>query len=139
VSNDDAVLWLRSLIWPEHEERAARLGQAITVLRAHPPQLVAGDALQALPEALARVPQHMVVCVYHSFVVNQFTQAERDRLTALLAELSHSRPINRVSLEWLRTQHPQLELSIFRNGAEAHSMRLARCDGHARWLEWLDN
>jgi hypothetical protein len=39
-----------------------------------------------------------------------------------------------VSIEWLHTDHPQLELHTYHNGAEANHRLLAHCEGHGRWL-----
>ena len=55
VRDADATLWLRALIWPEHRHRAAVLLRAIEEARRDPPHLVAGDALDHLPEALGDV------------------------------------------------------------------------------------
>ena len=137
VRDDDAVLWLQALVWPSHGERAERLRQAVHIARATPPRLLAGDALALLPVVLPDVPADMALCVYHTFVINQFLPEGRDQLTALLATHSRQRPIYRVSIEWLRTEHPQLELSVYRDGVEADHRLLARCEGHGRWLEWL--
>ena len=109
------------------------------IAQQQPPRLLAGDALTLLPDLLAGVSDEMALCVYHTFVVNQFSQDERDQLAALLAAASRQRTIYRVSIEWLRTDHPQLELHIYRDGVEAEHRLLARCEGHGRWLEWRGN
>lgn len=138
VRDEEAALWLRALVWPEHFERAARLQQAIDLVQQHSPDLLAGDALETLPDALAPIPHDQALCVYHSFVINQFSQAQRDHLTALLAQQSAARTIYRISIEWLSTEHPQLELRVYQKGAEIESRVLAWCDPHARWMQWLE-
>ena len=43
VQDADQLLWLRALIWPEHEDRHQRLLDAATVLQRSPVRLHAGD------------------------------------------------------------------------------------------------
>ena len=54
VRDQDATLWLRALIWPEHEKRVRLLQNAIAVAQQDPPQLLAGDALDVLPALIRR-------------------------------------------------------------------------------------
>jgi hypothetical protein len=61
--------WMRALIYPEQRERFALLERAAALLVAEPPALLAGDALETLPNALAALPPGTVICVYHSFTV----------------------------------------------------------------------
>lgn len=77
VTDADAVLWLRALIWPEHGERMERLTQAVEIARQNPPELRAGDALDLLPQAFADTPDEATLTVFHSFTVNQFSPEMR--------------------------------------------------------------
>jgi hypothetical protein len=137
VRDEDAALWLRALVWPEHSERAERLAQATAIAQQHSPQLFAGDALKDLPDVLARVPDDQVLCVYHSFVINQFSHDGREQFNALLAEQSAHRTIYRLSMEWLHTPETQLELRVYQGGAEVEHTLLAYVESHGRWLQWL--
>ncbi|MBZ0302989.1 MAG: DUF2332 domain-containing protein [Anaerolineae bacterium] len=137
LRDEDAVLWLRALIWPEHAQRADRLQQALAIAQAYLPEVRSGDALDLLPDALNHSDEDCAVCVYHSFVINQFSEEARQRLTDLLAEGSQQRPIYRLSIEWMHSPRPQLELRTYRGGAEVDHAILAACDGHATWMEWL--
>jgi hypothetical protein len=107
VRDEDAALWLRALVWPEHTERAQRLAQATAVAQQHPPELISGDALHDLPDVLARVPDDQALCVFHSFVINQFSHAGREQLSALLVAQSARRTIYRLSMEWIHTPETQ--------------------------------
>jgi hypothetical protein len=131
----DQALWLRALIWPEQLDRAALLEAAVEVARREPPPLFAGDALDLLPGALARVPAGAALCVYHSFVLNQFAPAARDRFHAIVAEHARQRELYLVAIEW-REPAPPVVLTTFDAGARA-DRHLANCDAHASWMEWL--
>jgi hypothetical protein len=133
----DAVLWFRALIWPEHQERVDRLLRAVQIARHEPPQLIAGDALETLPDVLAMIRQDLTVCLYHMHTINQFPQEARERLSALIAEHGAQRDLYRISSEGIGTPHTQLELVAFKRGVKTEKV-LAYVDSHGQWVEWLD-
>jgi hypothetical protein len=137
VYDDSATLWLRALIWPEHADRIELLEQALTVARCYSPTLVAGDASVVLPEVLARVPQDMVLCIFHSYTLNQMPGEVRERILEHIAEHAQQRDLYRISQEGYSLEHPpQLELHTYRSG-KMKSEVLALCESHGRWIEWM--
>lgn len=136
VRNPEETLWLQALIWPEHEKRRQMLQRAIEIVQKEPPQLVAGDALDLLPAIMASIPQNTTLCLFHTFVLNQFLPEARERLAALFAGEATRRDLYVVSIAWLYGEMPQLELWSFQNGIRT-VRKLAVCSGHARWMEWV--
>ncbi len=137
LNNDDAVRWLRALIWPEHHDREAHLTQAVELARQRLPFVRRGGALDLLPEVIDTLSEGAVPLIYHSFTVYQFTQAMRDQLNDTLSEMARYRDIYRVSLEWER-QHEgaMMRLMTYHRG-EMQAQTLARCEPHGRWMQWL--
>jgi hypothetical protein len=136
VRDSDAALWLRALVWPDEVGRAKLLQEAMRVAQDHPPRLLAGNALDLLPEVLATIPSDHVPCVFHTHTLNQFPLEARARLSALLTEHAIGQDLYRVSIEWLGKMDPRLELIAYREGVTAeHS--LAYCGSHGEWLEWF--
>ncbi len=134
VRDPDERLWLRALVWPEHLERAATLRQALELARSDPPPLIAGDALDLLPDVLAALPSDSLACVVHTHTVYQFSPAECEQLRDILA--AHDREVVKIRLEPVpKDTHSALELLVIRNGAWKEQ-RLAGCDYHGRWLDW---
>jgi hypothetical protein len=136
VRDPDAALWLRALVWPDEGGRAELLQQAMLVAQHDPPRLLAGNALDLLPEVLATVPKDQTLCVFHTHTINQFPPEARSRLAALLAEHAVGRDLYRISIEWLGEGYPRLELVAFENHRRTAHL-LAYCGGHGEWLEWL--
>ncbi len=134
VFNDDAMLWLRALVWTEQSERAERLQNAIALARAFPPRLAQGDALELAPRAIQETPREIPVVLFHSFVLNQVPEAIRARYYARLAASSAERLVFDIAIEPSAWPAPML-LRTFRDGAETQET-LATCDHHGRWLEW---
>jgi hypothetical protein len=135
VRDPDAALWLRALVWPDEAGRAELLQQAVQVAQTAPPELLAGDALDLLPEVLTTIPNDQALCVFHTHTINQFPAEARARLSASLAEQAMRRNLYRVSIEWLGARHPRLEAVSFERGLRAERF-LAYCGSHGEWLEW---
>jgi hypothetical protein len=136
VRDPDAALWLRALVWPDEVGRAELLQQAVQVAQQDPPRLLAGDALDILPEVLATIPPDQAVCVFHTHTINQFPPEARARLSMLLAKHAFGRKLYRVAIEWLGETHPRLEFISYEDGVETEHL-LAYCGSHGEWLEWL--
>jgi hypothetical protein len=137
-SDSDAVLWLRALIWPEHVERHERLLAALEIARQHPPPLIAGDAVERVPELLRGAPEGTAPVV---FATHALYQVPRERRIALLkgieAEASRvGRRIDLVSLEGTGPDYSELTLTTWQS-EERDTRLLARASPHGRWLEWL--
>jgi hypothetical protein len=138
VRNYEEALWLRALVWPEHHERANLLRRAMEFAKQRPPELIAGDGIELLPSVVHNVPREAAVCVFHTHTVNQFSPANRERLSGLLAELATNKEVFfRISTEWLGTLYPHLELTVWDKGVHHRSL-LACCDAHGEWIEWLE-
>jgi hypothetical protein len=136
LHDQQAIDWLRALIWPEQLERLARLERAIAVARSDPPVIHAGDALNRLPTLLATVPERTVACVFHSFVINQFTDEGRARLRQILEQYGAQRDLFCIGILGI-SSYPELSLLSFVGGVQTERV-LATCSGHADWLAWQD-
>lgn len=90
VADADTVAWLRTLVWPEHDDRRALLARGVEVARADPPHLERGDLLERLPGLVAEAAQHGPVVVFHSAVIAYLADDDRERfgdlMTALVAD-----------------------------------------------------
>lgn len=137
VQDPRAVDWLRALIWPEHTARLARLEHAVETVRASAPTLLAGDALDLLPQVLAAVPEDALLCLYHTFTLNQFSPEARNRFQDLLDTHGASHDLCCLSILGVGASHPQLRLLAYQDGHKDERL-LARCDAHGQWLAWLD-
>lgn len=87
VFDEDAVAWLTTLVWPEDEERRARLRAAVEVARTEPPDLRKGDLLTRVPGLVAEASRWGTAVVFHSAVVAYLDDAERGRFAAMMREL----------------------------------------------------
>lgn len=135
--DEEAIRWIRALIWPEHLDRARIFAQALAVAQANPPPILAGNMVERLPEVLANVPADNALCLYHSYTLNQCPQSVGEAIHELLLTHSQQRPLYRLVLEWYNGQaHPHLDLYTYRDGSVTQEL-LAYCESHGRWIEWV--
>jgi hypothetical protein len=79
VRDDDAMRWLQTLVWPEHDDRRARLAAAVDLARDDPPPLVRGDLLVDLAVLVEQAPADATLVVFHSAVLAYLSGADRSR------------------------------------------------------------
>jgi len=137
LSDADQRDWLRALVWPDALKRFAQLERAIEIAARFRPNIVAGDALENLPDVLGGLPANETVCVYHTFVTYQFTQAGRQALDDMLVGMSVRRPLWRLSIEGtLAPVDAPMLLYSYKDGLR-EKRHLAGCSPHGSWIEWL--
>ena len=144
VTDDDAMAWLTTLVWPEQEERRRRLVEAIAVARREPPALTAGNLLEVLPQRVEEAAEHGLVVVFHSAVIVYLDAPDRVRFTALMHDLVASG-----RCRWVSNESPEVLPDITRTapatGAEAPGFVLgvdgravARSHQHGASLHWFE-
>lgn len=143
VTDDDAMAWLSTLVWPEQDDRRARLAEAVAVARAEPPTLVAGDLLDELPALVAQAAAYAPVVVFHSAVVAYLTEEDRARFHDLMTILVDQGACHWVSNEGKRVL-PRItatgppvpdDLATFVLGIDGQAV--AWTHGHGRSMSWL--
>jgi hypothetical protein len=143
VKDDDSMRWLRTLIWPEQEQRRELLEAAIPVARSEPPALVRGDLFDTLDEVVHAAASHGTVVVFHSAVVAYLDDASRRRFAARMQHLVDVEAVRWVSNEGDRVL-PEITRTARRAGRPSERFVLgldgravARTHGHGASLTWL--
>lgn len=80
----EELLWLESLVWPEHDERRARLRDALHVLAENPPRVVQGDLLEHVTDLAAEAPSDATLVIMHSAVFAYLDEQQRQLAQALI-------------------------------------------------------
>jgi hypothetical protein len=123
--------WLQALVWPEHVDRYAQLGQALDAVAADPPEIIGGDAIDLLPGLDARrIPTDADLVVFHSMVRIHVPRERRPAFDGAIAGLAARRRLFHVSLEHGDNGPALLSLA----DSEGEDAVLARAHGHGRWL-----
>ena len=87
VSDADATAWLENLVWPEQDERRARLRAAIEVARREPPLLRRGDLFDHVEGLVEEASPHGTPVVFHSAVIAYLEEPARRRFHDLMTSL----------------------------------------------------
>jgi hypothetical protein len=136
VTDDDAMAWLETLVWPEHEDRRTRLRTAVALTRRDPPRLVRGDLLEELPRLVEEVPEGATPVVFHSAVLAYLNDDDRHRFVAMVRELP---------VRWVSNEGPSVVPGVEPRGAvlpgdfllAVDGRHVAWTQGHGRALRWL--
>jgi hypothetical protein len=138
ISDPDAVDWLRALVWPERVDEAQMLEDALEIAKDDPPRLLAGDALELLPEVLESIPSDSPLCLYHTNTLNQFPREARERFLELVEDHGSIRDLSLISVEGRAGgHHCAVELTQYQNGLKT-TRHLADNDSHGNWIQWLE-
>ncbi len=136
LDDEEAMNWLRALIFPEHTDNRQQFSAAVEIAQKSPPKIIAGNALELLPEMLSQLPDDQPANIYHSHTLNQFSSEARRQLDSLLREASSERPITRLAFESTPNGHSDLQLITYENGKQSYPELLANCEPHGRWIDW---
>ena len=141
VTDDDAVHWLETMVWPEQDERRERLRRAVEIARADPPYLVRGDLLDALPALVDQAPPDATLVVFHSAVIAYLAHADRARFAAMMTDLVADGRCHWVSNEGPRVLPdlvpPGVDVPFGRFVLAVDGRPVALTHGHGAELDWL--
>lgn len=137
TDSPDDVKWLRSLTWPEHDERRERLAAALDVTSADPHELREGDAFELLPAAVREVPTGVAPVVFHCMTLAHMPGDRRREFPEMLSALAAEREGD---LAWIACEYvdtDSLHLTTFAVDGSPTTTKLANVNPHGAWLEWL--
>ncbi|TFD14883.1 DUF2332 domain-containing protein [Cryobacterium sp. TMT1-2-2] len=144
VSSETDVAWLDALIWPEHDDRRARLGAAVAVARREPAPIVSGDLGEQIEALVARAPAGATVVVFHTAVLAYLNEADRNRF---------AEQMTRLPVRWLSNEGQSVVPGVLERLAEVPALLdhmpasafilaldgepIALTQPHGRSLHWL--
>ena len=149
VTDADDARWLRACLPPDQPERAARLDAEIALAATAPPLLLRGDAVELLPDAIARVPADALPVVTTTWALSKFSLESRQRFLGCLQEAAVGRTIAWVSAEGVgvaptiptlgdrpASGHSIIGLALFGPSAQP-AEAIGRCWSRGHVLAWL--
>ncbi|MFI6657538.1 DUF2332 domain-containing protein [Streptomyces sp. NPDC050523] len=149
VTDADDARWLRACLPPDQPERAAQLAAELALAATNPPTLLAGDAVELLPEALARVPEGALPVVTTTWALSRLPLEDRLRFLHRLDDAATDRAVAWVSVEGVgvapavptmgdrrASGHSIVGVAVFRHSV-LHAEAVGRCWSRGRLLAWL--
>lgn len=141
LGNPDAVLKLKSYVWPEARQRMARIETAAAMAERMPPEI---DRMRAGPwveDALTRPQEDGVTRVlFHTIVWQYVPEAEQAAIIAAMERAGEAatdgKPLAWLSLETNReTFRHELHARFWPDGGTPQL--LAHAHPHGEWVEWV--
>jgi hypothetical protein len=99
LADEDQYAWLEACIWADQPDRLRLFSAAAKAQHATPPELIAGDAIDDLAAAAARIPAELPLVVLTSLAVLYLSAERQQAFIAALGELATHRPVHWVSHE----------------------------------------
>ncbi|PWW23803.1 hypothetical protein JD79_02979 [Geodermatophilus normandii] len=149
VTDPDDARWLRACLPPDRPEERARLDAEMALAATAPPLLLRGDAVEVLPDALARVPAGALPVVTTTWALSRSEPASRLRLLQRLDEAATGRPVAWVSAEGVgvapavptlgdrRASGHSIVGVVVSGHSTLHAEAVGRCWSRGRLLAWL--
>ena len=144
AADPETCRWLVTLVWPEHEDRRARLEEALEITRREPPDLRQGDLLRELPglvaEALAGLRGEGRLLVFHSAVIAYLDVPGRHLFADLMLEL-----LTDPRVHWVSNERPRALPAVTATGPEpppgryvlgVNGRAVGHTHQHGRSLHW---
>jgi hypothetical protein len=149
VTDAEDARWLRACVEPDRPERRARLDAEMALAATAPPVLLRGDAVDVLPDALARVPADALPVVTTTWALSRLPLESRLRFLHRLDEAAAGRAVAWVSAEGVgvapsiptlgdrrASGHSIIGLAVL-DGPALHAEAVGRCWSRGRLLAWL--
>ena len=128
LRNYEDYLWLKSLIWPEHQERLELFENAAKCYKENPVELIEGDGVTLLKDVVERLPKATAICVFHTHVANQIPVVLKYELLEKIKEIGSKKDtFHLYNNMWDRKLH----LDYFIDGVE-YNETVGDTDGHGR-------
>ena len=153
VLDEEQLSWLEACVWPDQPRRLSFLRLAAEEVKADPPTLVAGDAVDDLHAAAARIPTDLPLVVFNSNLLAYVSEARRADYVEAIRELAAARTLWWVAQEpfgaCLNLLLPEREDLVLEGPAHnvvsltrwekgrSEVRPLARSGMHGQWVEWL--
>lgn len=153
LGDEEELAWLEACIWADQPERVRLLRTAAAAQQRNPPELIAGDAVDDLFSAAARLPDELPLVVFTSHALVYLAEQRRAEFVSAVGELAASRPLwwvatggyetelahampGRDELAFARTS--QCVLAVTRwTGGQPDTRLLAQTAPHGQRMTWL--
>ena len=149
VTDPDDARWLRACLPPDDRQGSALLRAETSLAATVPRLLLRGDAVEALPEVVARVPADALPVVVTTWALSQLALARRTQFLHRLEQAAAGRAVAWVSAEGVgvapaiptlgdrpASGHSIVGLAEF-DGSARRTEAVGRCWSRGRLLAWL--
>ena len=134
--------WLKALIWADLTERVEKMEQAISVAKQANIEFKKASDLVSFKRIIQEQNNNIPLVIYHTHMLYQFNQEERESFWKLIDEVGNKRDITYIATEGSRVFKTDyglrgilVELTEYKNGTKNNRI-IAETNGHANWIKW---
>lgn len=134
--------WLKALIWADRTERIERIEQAILIARQEDIDFRKASSITEFETIIQEQEESIPLVIYHTHVLYQFTQPEREKFWDLIDKIGSKRDLTYLATEGNKVfktdygiQGTIVELTEYKSGVK-NSRIVAETNGHANWIKW---
>ena len=140
IAGEKQRLRLLSYVWADQTIRLQRIEAAIGLAQSEGVTVAQVDAADFVRERLAARRGGEAFVLFHSIMWQYMPQSSKEGVLSALEAAgktaTRDAPIARLRMEPLgEAPHATLSLTVWPGG---ETRRLAKCDYHGRWIEWMD-
>ncbi|WP_093045719.1 DUF2332 domain-containing protein [Thalassobacillus cyri] len=132
LKDREDALWLKALIWPEHQERLETFDKAVKQFSKSPPSLIEGDGVSMLKELAAQAPSASTLCIFHTHVANQMSRKVKNDLLQKVSAIGRKRDVCHI---YNNIEDRKLHLDYVISGV-SYAETIGETDGHGGWFDW---
>lgn len=142
LTNDEQILWLKALIWPDQLDRFVAMDEALKSKELTKIQFVHGSSVVDLEKVISNTGYEQNLIVYATHVLYQFSPQQKKDFYAMLKRTGKAKNFYFLSAEGIKelreryhSKETVVELTKYQNGVEMR-MLIAETNGHANWIKW---
>ncbi|ALC90031.1 hypothetical protein AM500_09750 [Bacillus sp. FJAT-18017] len=134
MRNEEDSLWMKALIWPEHQTRRELFEKAEQCMQQNQGKItfIEGNGVDLLPAIAGGIPDEITIVVFHTHVANQMPYETKIKLLETIKTIAAKRDIFHL---YNNIRDSYLRLDSFVGDINDHKL-VAETDGHGRWFSW---
>ncbi len=141
-TDEDEILWLKALIWPDQLERFTAMNEALKLNHLKNIQFVNAQSISDFEKEILNINRNENLIIYSTHVLYQFLPEQKDTFYAMLDSVASQRDFYFLSVEGIGILQKRydsnevvIELTHYTNKKKLQSF-IAETNGHGNWIKW---
>jgi len=141
-SDEDEILWLEALVWPDQMERFVAMEEALKLKELKDIKFVRGETILDFEREILKTDSCNNLIIYATHVLYQFTETQKNEFFAMIERVGQIRNVHFLAVEGIslisekyKSKEIVIELTTYRNRQKTVTF-IAETNGHGNWIRW---
>ncbi|MEO7045435.1 MAG: DUF2332 domain-containing protein [Ferruginibacter sp.] len=141
-TDEDEILWLKALIWPDQQERFNAMDEALKLEELKNIQFVKAQSILDFEKEILKINKDENLIIYSTHVLYQFTGEQKDVFYSMLDKIGSQRDFYFLSVEGIeilqkrhKSEEIVIELTNYKGNKKKRTF-IAETNGHGNWIKW---